>query len=569
MHQEAQKLVKLIEASDMQRDIPIVSLIARQRDLADMVGEQYAGAENARLRDSLKWMSERFDMIELEDKNLPAIIEKRVLIPKDQAAREAMDRAFETLKRGAGPSWSALLGKDNAEAFRKLYPFSPALVEVLVALSNSLQRQRTAIKLLNEILVEHIDDLELGQVVCVGDLFDLLAAGEESADGMMRARFDAAKQIYKHQLLPMIREQNGTASADRCQRMRDDHPARLGCANCPEKACRTDNRLVKTLLVAALVPNTDAVKELTASRLVQLNHGSVKVPIQGTESAIVAQKLRTWASAVGQLQIGAETDPAVSLRLEGVDVGPILEKARHADSPGARMRVLRDLLFECLGIEKVLEKGNQHRIDWRGTKRTGYVHFGNVRSMPKEMLRCKEEHDWRLVVDYPFDDAQHGPQEDVEVIEQFLEEGTGSWSLVWLPSFFSERMEKMLGELVLLEEILQSRDKRREYVQDLSVENQSRALVDLENLRSMKKARLIQVLGHAYGVTTPQEGDLDSGRSLDKHLYLLKPGAKLNARVPAGLGRCGGGVCSTRCCRRAGRGTRCSMTRCRAGGRSG
>ncbi|MCE9575760.1 MAG: hypothetical protein K8W52_21600 [Deltaproteobacteria bacterium] len=535
LHREAQKLVKLVEAEDMRRQIPIISFIARQRDLATIVGEQYAGAENARLRESLQWMKDRFEQILLEDKNLPAIVEHRVLIAKDDASRATLRSAFEQLRKGAGASWQTMLGSDDAVAFQKLYPFSPALVDVLVALSNSLQRQRTAIKLLMELLVEHIDDLVVGEVVRVGDLFDLLAAGEESADGVMRARFESAKHIYRHQLLPLIREQHSTGSAARCQRMRPDHPARLGCAACPEKACRTDNRLAKTLLVAALVPETAAVKDLTASRLVQLNHGSLKVPIAGTEASIVAGKLRGWASGIGQLQVGAQSDPAVSIRLEGVDVGPILERAGHVDNGGARTRVIRDLTFEALGLDKVVERGKDHKVDWRGTWRTGYIHFGNVRTMGPDLLRCAENHDWRLVVDYPFDDGNFGPNDDIEVLERFAEEGVGSWTLVWLPSFFSDGVEKLLGELVRLDEVLQTRDKTREYLHHLSVDDQSRALVDLNNLRSMKKARLLEVLAEAYGLARPKEGDLDTGRSLEQHLHLLKPGAKLLPQVPPNL----------------------------------
>lgn len=535
LHREAQKLVKLVEAEDMRRQIPLISFIARQRDLADIVGEQYAGAENARLRESLQWMRERFEEIVLDDKNLPAIVEHRVLIARDDAARATLRGAFEQLRKTAGASWQTMLGADDAAAFQKLYPFSPALVDVLVALSNSLQRQRTAIKLLMELLVEHIDDLGVGEVVRVGDLFDLLAAGEESADGVMRARFESAKHIYRHQLLPLIREQHGTGSEGRCQRMRSNHPARLGCAACPEKPCRTDNRLAKTLLVAALVPETPAVKDLTASRLVQLNHGSLKVPIAGTEASIVAQKLRGWASMVGQLHVGAEADPSVGIRLEGVDVGPILERAAHADTGGARTRVIRDLLFEALGLDKVVERGKDHKVDWRGTWRTGYLHFGNVRTMGPELLRCAEAHDWRMVIDYPFDEGHFGPSDDLEVLERFAEEGVGSWTLVWLPSFFGGAIEKLLGELVRLEEVLQTRDKTREYLHHLSVEDQGRALIDLGNLRSMKKARVLEVLAEAYGLARPREGDLDTGRSLEQHLYLVKPGAKLQAQVPPNL----------------------------------
>jgi hypothetical protein len=532
LHREVEKMIKLVEASNMHREVPLVSFIARQRNLAEMVGEDYAGVENLRLYDSLKHWEGRYDTVRLEDNNLPAIVERRILKPKSDAAKGVLRGAFEAMRKGAGSAWNTLLGREDQAAFEKLYPFSPALVDCLVALSNSLQRQRTAIKLLMEILVEHTSTLAIGDVVCIGDLFDVLASGQDSADGIMRSRFEAAKQIYKYQLLPLLQRGNGTASEAKCQRMRADHPARLGCSGCPERACRADNRLVKTLLVAALVPEVDAVKDLTASKLVQLNHGALKVPLPGTEATLVAQKLRTWAAEIGQLQVGAENDPRVRLRLEGVDLGPILERARSADSMGARQRGLRDLVFEALGLEQLLEKGRAHGVEWRGTSRTGQVLFGNVRTMTAEHLRCPEDEDWRLVVDYPFDDGQFGPNDDVEAIERFVEGGTGSWTLVWLPSFLSDAMQKQLGELVILEHICESRETMRGYVADLSVENQARAMTDLENLKHSKQARLLTVLAEAYGLASPREGSLDGARLAEPHVRVLKPGAKLAARVP-------------------------------------
>ena len=49
---EVEKMIKLVEASNMHREVPLVSFIARQRNLAEMVGEDYAGVENLRLYDS-------------------------------------------------------------------------------------------------------------------------------------------------------------------------------------------------------------------------------------------------------------------------------------------------------------------------------------------------------------------------------------------------------------------------------------------------------------------------------------------------------------------------------------
>lgn len=94
LHNEVQKVVKLVEAKESQRAIPLVSFIARQRNLAEMVGEELVGAESVRLHDSLKHWEGRFDTIKLEDRNLHAIVEKRILRPRDDDAKKVLDEAF-------------------------------------------------------------------------------------------------------------------------------------------------------------------------------------------------------------------------------------------------------------------------------------------------------------------------------------------------------------------------------------------------------------------------------------------------------------------------------------------
>lgn len=533
-HNEVQKLVKLVEAQDSHRDIPIISFLPRQRDLAEVVGEDYAGIENALLRDSLKWSELRFEKIKLEDRNLPVIVERRILKPKDEAARATLDQAFERVKSGASSSWQTLLGQLDAQAFRQLYPFSPALVDALVALSNTLQRERTALRLLTEILVEHAEDLTLGELVGVGDLFDVLAGGSDTADGVMRARFESAKQLYQYQLLPLLQSTNGTTTSARCQRLRPEHPVRLGCSGCPEKVCRADNRLVKTLLIAALVPEVPVLKDLTAGRLAQLNHGSLRAPFGGDTASIAAQKLKSWAARVGQLHVGNQLDPTVRIQLEGVDLEPIMRAAESHDLPGSRQRVVRDVLFDAMGISGMTEQGLDDKHEWRGTLRPGHIRFGNVRRMSPEQLSCPEGHAWRVVVDYPFDDKGFGPRDDERVVEQFRDTG-GSWTLAWLPTFFSAEMNQMLGELVILEHILSTPSSTREYVKHLSIDNQTRAINDLTNLRTQKKSRIRQALEQAYGLSKAREGDLDPTLSVERHIHVLKPGVTLAPALASSL----------------------------------
>lgn len=533
---EVQKLAKLVEAQDERRDVPIVSFIARQRDIAEMVGDQFAGKELQTLRDSLRWWEGRFNTIKLEDRNLPTVVEKRVVRPKDATARKTLDEAFDRMRRGLGQqAWATLLGDlGDEKAFRQVYPFSPALIETLVAQSSYLQRERTALKVLIELLVEHLEDFEMGRLVAVGDLFDVLAGGEEPMDGHMRERFAAAKRLYTSELLPRIQSENGTATKARCQRLRDDHPVALGCSNCREARCRADNRLVKTLLLAALAPEVKVLREMTASRLVQLNHGTLKSPIPGEETAMATARLRSWSAEIGKLRVEGEGDPRVSVVLEGVDVRPILESARGTYSPGAGRKALRDILFEALNVETGADATVSHKVKWRGTWREGVVQYWNVREMDDAALKAPADAEFKLIIDYPFDDPGHGPNEDEEKVVAFCGRDR-SRTIVWLPNFFGDRIKKDLMDLVVIDRILE--DAMRTYLAHLRPDDQRRARDELEHMRSQKRARVRRAMEAAYGLKRPEEGDLDAAHRVDRHIHVLIPGVEIRGVTESVLDR--------------------------------
>lgn len=533
MHDQVQKMVKLVESEHSDRAIPVISFIARQRDLSEMVGDDYAGLDAKRLRDSLRHWEGRFDTITLEDSNLPAIVEERVLV-KQEGSQQALDKAFADFKRQAGRDWQTLLGQWDEAAFRKLYPFSPALIDALVALSVYLQRERTSIRLLMELLVEHIEDLHVGEVVRVGDLFDVLMQGTDAADGPQRAHFQLAGELYKHKFLPLIQEQNGTKNSERCQRERPDRRVRLGCANCPEKMCRSDNRLIKTLLIAALVPNVPSLADLTASRLVALNHGSFRAPIKGTEAQQATAKLRNWHSQFTQVQVGKQADPSTRVLLESVDAVEILRRANELDDEGRRSRVLRELLIEMLGLPKDKAEVERNQ-EWSGTRRKGVVAFGNVRKLTDDQLRCPEDAAFKLVVDFPFDDPGHGPSEDEQRVVNLTELDAAGYTLVWLPHFFSAEVNALLGELTILTTMLTSSVYVQAYTSHLPVDQQVRARKDLDQLSLAKKSRLEAALEQAYGLRKAEDSDIDPSLRVERHLYLLKPGVTFQAPKPANL----------------------------------
>ena len=176
---EAQKVSKLVESAEHERPAPIISFLPRQRDLRDLVGQDMAGATTASLFDTLKYWDGRFDRIKLADTTCQSIVEARLLRPRDAAAKAALDEAFAQAERSRPEVWDALLdaqggGASRAE-FRAKYPFSPAFLHAMVDVSGALQRQRTALKLMQQLLVDYRDTLPVGQLMPLGAIFDVLA----------------------------------------------------------------------------------------------------------------------------------------------------------------------------------------------------------------------------------------------------------------------------------------------------------------------------------------------------------------------------------------------------------
>src|SRR5206468_462042 len=151
------------------------SFVARQRDLRDFIGKGGSGAEQAAVSDTLNYGDGRFSIVPLEDTNLPEIARQRVLAPLTNEAALAIDRAFDEVAADSTIDRSVLLTSTGTLAsFRDSYPFTPALMAVLVALSSALQRNRTALRVLKELLSRRRDELTLGEIVGVGEVWDVV-----------------------------------------------------------------------------------------------------------------------------------------------------------------------------------------------------------------------------------------------------------------------------------------------------------------------------------------------------------------------------------------------------------
>jgi len=527
LNTEGQKVAKLVEAGDAHRPIPIVSFIARQRDLRDLVGDGIPGAQQLAFADILQWWEARFDKITLEDRNLPEIISGRLLLVKGPPQREQLREAFEKTARVRQEVLDILLTREGDRAmFEKVYPFSPALVQTLVAISGLLQRERTALKLMLQLLVKNRDRLTIGDVIPVGDLFDVIIEGDEPFTQSIKRMFDRAREIWTRKFVPLLEETHQVSDQD----------LRAGTAD-PAVARRylADAGLLKTLLLSGLASKVESLSNLTPLRLAALNHGTIRSPLPNAEGPTVLAKMRDWASHVGEIHITHDTvNPLISMQLAGVDVEGILENARSLDNYGNRIRAVKDILFKDFELSP--ERDGLFPMSyswlWRGTRRSVELLVRNVREFSTENFR-PDGTDWRIVIDFPFDEEGFTPAYDRAKIQDYREKNGPTRTLVWLPNFLNEKALADLGRFVILNHVL-SGNRLDEYGSHLQPAERLEARAILTNQRDQLERRMQAALQHAYGISQAAPTAVDTTDRLDMHFESLFTG--LTLQPPPGGG---------------------------------
>ena len=463
---ESQKLTKLVEAGAGARVIPLVSFVARQMDLRRWFADAGAsGAEQEALDRAFRHQEGRFGTLVLGDDNLPYVASRRLLRRRadNPQADQVIADAFSRLDRRSD-IWDVLLdgvntddrhrGADEA-AFRLTYPFSPALVSTLRSLASVMQRERTALKVMQQMLVSRRDTLTVDDVVPVGDSFDYVVRGHDALDPQAAALFRSATALYRDKLRPILLAASNLTEEDAA-----GDPERLPAA------FRADDRLAKTLLLSAVAPKVPALKELTAARLASLNHGSIRSPLPGNEAGIVLAKVREWNRRVPEIHIGGDPrNPVIRVQLSDVDYESVVENAKGEDNDGRRSELLKDLVREAIGIterDPDVFGVYAHPVVWRGSRRSVDVVFGNVREagwLTEDHFRARPG-TWRFVIDYPFDEAGHSAAEDLERVDRLAEGGLKSQTIVWLPRFLSEDRMREVRRLVILDWLLSGTGER-------------------------------------------------------------------------------------------------------------
>ncbi|CAM5543666.1 hypothetical protein GCM10010329_27530 [Streptomyces spiroverticillatus] len=502
---QVQKLVKLIESGDSDRPVPIISFISRQRDLSQLIGSDVAGADVQNLEQQVEYLAGRIDVVDLEDSNLIEIIKHRVLAPKPgmEAARESAFAAVESSKDEVRQVLLDANGRTEAswDDFRDVYPLSPAFLNVLVELAGALQRERTGLKLVQETLSRRRHDLKLGELIPLGDLWDVILDGTgEAFTARLRKEAETAKRFYSRVVAHLL-EKYGSV----------DNPLFKG-----------DERLIKTLLLAALAPNVPALARLTGERLAALNHGSIKVRL-GSAGSVAAKRLRELQGEFGELRSEGSADPVFHLHLSDLDIEPLLEEVGSADGLGKRRQWVKDKLWAELGIGDAQPFVSEREIVWRGTRRAAEFVFGNVCDphLPDEQFKPLTEGNIRFVLDYPFDD-KHFPSDDVRRIEKMKQEGKYAHTIIWLPDFFSEQKGNQLGRLLKINYLLE-RDRLDDHTATKSADERVQIRHQLQAQSENLTSQLVAVLQQLYGISKPDPGSVGAEVPDNQHVWSLEP----------------------------------------------
>ncbi|KUN85555.1 hypothetical protein AQJ66_13695 [Streptomyces bungoensis] len=506
VNSEIQKLVKLIESGDADRPVPIVSFISRQRDLSQLVGSDVLGADVKAMEQALEYLNERFDTVDLEDRNLPEIIKERVLKPlpgKDVV----LENAFGGVDRSNQQVKDILLdggGATHADwtDFRAVYPLSPALLNVLVALSGALQRERTGLKLVQQLLQKNAG-AAVGQLIPLGDLWDVLVDGSGAAfTDKLKRESEAAVKFYGKARTHLLEKYGSDTHAD----------------------FRADDRFVKTLLLGALAPDVPALRRLTGARLAALNHGSVRSRTVPAGDVVVRRMRDLQAAFPSEVRSDGETDPVFSLHLSELDIEPLLDAVAEEDKAGVRRVWLRDRIWEAVGVRDgqfVAEK----EIVWRGTRRLAEFVFGNVRDradLPDEQFTPATAGNVRFVVDYPFDDGDHYPSDDFHRVEQLRKDGVTAPTLVWLTDFFSDQRRAQLGRLMRINFLLE-RDRLTDYTGNFPPDDRAKVRRQLEVARDTLTDQLTGALAEVYGLARPTDANPGPEVPDGRHVLSLQP----------------------------------------------
>jgi hypothetical protein len=394
--QEVNNLNVVVDHNTGQRPAPIFAFVAVQRDIKEFFPDL---VDESKIHEQLDHHSERFKpFVKLQDVELRHIVRGRVLRPRDA---DAVRAAVNSLAERHQKVLPALLAGGDIDYLRDVYPFHPALIEMLVDVTSLMQRERSALRLLYELLVVHYPGLPLGEFLPVGSAFSAI---------FPEAGVEASKKV---ELMQDIHHQYYSRLAPGMARMAEE-----GGADFTPERRRALDQLVKTVLLAEVSLRLRQ-GGLTVERLVQLNAADVEGETFRGQVRVAETDLVALSQRVPDLQVAGQGKTALVRYVLGrVSLGEILNRARSkVDNPAQRFKVFWGALKLAIGLEgaRGFDEGGPNEgdwdLNWRRTRRRGRVKLGNVREMSYDDF-SPPEGAFKVLVDYPWDEPGHTVDED-------------------------------------------------------------------------------------------------------------------------------------------------------------
>jgi hypothetical protein len=430
----------VVDHTTGQRSTPVFIFVARQRNLKEFFPDL---VDENEIHEHLDHHSKRFEETRLLDIELRHIVKGRVLHPKRPEEVQAVVDALAQQQEKVLPG---LLAGADISYLRDVYPFHPALIEMLVDVTSLMQRERTALRLLYELLVVHYPDLPLGQFLPVGSAFAALFPS---------SGVDASKKV---DLMLDIHRQYYQRLAAAMQHMSDGPDATIT----PERL-RALDQIIKTVLLAEVSPRLKG-GGLTIERLVQLNSVDVDGETFRSQVRLAETDLLALSRMIPDLQIvGSGKAAQVTYVLGRVSLTEVLGRARtKSDNQATRFKVFWAALKASLGLanSKGFEEAGPNEGDWeliwRKTRRRGQLRLCNLRDTPQDAFAPSDGSAFKVLVDYPWDEPGIGV-EAARTAAGRVRRNKGLLDTVcWLPRYLTASELDVLTDLAAVRFLLSS-----------------------------------------------------------------------------------------------------------------
>jgi hypothetical protein len=263
------------------------------------------------------------------------------------------------------------------------------------------------------------------------------------------------------------------------------------------KNLRNDARLLKTLLLAALVPEVESLKALTAQRLAALNHGTFRSPIPGREAQDVLRKCRDWASEIGEIKITDDQNPIISIQVTGVDIEPILRGRGVERQPGNRRKRIREAAVQGARHSRTpaaCSPPTNSGLAWHAARGGA-----GLRERARDDRRPPARPLGRLDGGAGLSLRRAEPARTTIWRAWRVPRRLDTRTLVWLPSFLSTKALADLGRYVVLDYILQG-ERFENYAAHLSFVDRVQAKALARNQLDQLRIKLRSQLEVAYGI---------------------------------------------------------------------